>query len=541
MSRTARRPRPLALASAALALLTLTACGAAGSADATGTATGPVDGGTLTFALANDPISLNPQGGGSGNDAYYVNRQLVDSLVDQDPATGEIVPWLATDWEVSADSTTFTFTLRDGVTFSDGTAFTAESVRNTLDDVVAQGAKANWAVSYVAGYVSTEVRDAHTAVVTFDRPNIGFLQALAGPFLAPLADATLALPFEERATRIIGTGPFVLDSYAPDQEVVLTAREDYAWGSGLRENDAAPHLDGVVFRIVPEASVRTGALQSDQVDVIGGVPPTDQAHLEDAGFPLVLRANPGTTFGLQPYTEQPIVSEEPVRQAIGLALDRQELRDTVLTEDFAVSTSVLSSTTPTWVDLSAHLGHDLARAVDLLEGAGWVEGADGVRERDGERLRLTLAWQPNFVANQATVELVQQQLRAAGIEIELVSGTVPEVNEGEASGRYDLRFGNFSRSDGDVLRTQFHSELGRPYTAPDAELDALLAAQAAERDPAARAELLARAQEHILTRALYIPTFELTSILGTQQDVHGLSLGADSRLAPLTDAYVAGD
>lgn len=542
MSNIPRRPRLLAITAALTVSVTLAACGGgSGTGASAGTAdTGPVQGGTLTFALGNDPISLNPQGGGSGNDAYYVNRQLVDSLVDQDPETGEIVPWLATDWEVNEDGTVFTFYLRDDVSFSDGTPFTAESVKNTLDDVVAQGAKANWAADYVAGYAGTEVVDERTATVTFETPSIGFLQALSGPFLAPLAQATLDKPFEERATDIIGTGPFVLETYTPDQEVVLTAREDYAWGSALRENDGAPRLDEVVFQIVPEASVRTGSLQSDQVDVIGGVPPTDQANLEAAGFPLVLRANPGTTFGLHPYTDKPIVSEEPVRQAISLALDREELRDAVLTEDFAVATSVLSATTPSWTDLSDKLRHDPERAARLLDEAGWTESADGIRERDGERLSLTLAWQTNFVANQATVELIQQQLKEVGVEIELVSGTAPEVNEGEAAGEYDFRYGNFSRADGDVLRTRFHSALPRPFTAADPELDALLAAQAAESDAAARDVILTRAQEQILDKALYIPTFELTSILGTQQNVHGVTLGSDSRLAPLTDAYVTG-
>src|SRR5690606_31634445 len=107
----------------------------------TGTATGdPVVRAGLALAIATDPASRNPQGGGSGNDAPYVTRQLVDSLLSQDPETGELGPWLAESWTVSDDATAFTFTLREGVTFSDGTPLTSHVVLDTFDDVLVQGA-----------------------------------------------------------------------------------------------------------------------------------------------------------------------------------------------------------------------------------------------------------------------------------------------------------------------------------------------------------------------------------------------------------------
>src|SRR5690606_5472751 len=197
------------------------------------------------------------------------------SLLSQDPETGELGPWLAESWTVSDDATAFTFTLREGVTFSDGTPLTSHVVLDTFDDVLVQGAQANYAAEHLAGYLGGEAQDDRTFTVRFDTPSIPFLQALTEPILGPLAPATLAQPWDQRVLGVVGTGPFVLESWTKDTSVVLTRREGYAWGPPFADHGEA-YLDRVTFQIIPEASVRTGAITSDQVDVIGGVPPQDQ-------------------------------------------------------------------------------------------------------------------------------------------------------------------------------------------------------------------------------------------------------------------------
>ena len=547
MTRTARGRRRLHLAQIAAVVLVagLAACttGPSGTtatdaADSSGSSSEPQQGGTLTFAIGTDPISVNPQGGGAGNDARYITRQIVDSLVDQDPETGEIVPWLATSWEINDDATAFTFTLREDVTFSDGTPFTAQSVVDTFEDIIANGALANTAISYFGDYTGASTDGEHTLTVTFSSPNAPFLQALSEPALAPIASASLEQSWEDRSVDgVIGTGPFVLDHYTQDSEVLLVARDDYAWPSPLSENPGAAYLEEVLFQIVPESSVRTGLLSSDQLDVIGSVPPQDKETLESAGYPLISRANPGRSYGLAPYTVDSLASEEAVRLAITHALDRQALRDAALTPDYAVATSVLADTTPGWVDLSELFAYDPAESERLLEEAGWQIGEDGIRARDGERLELVLAWQTNNAYNQTVVELIQQQVLQVGIDLQLVSGTVPEITEGETTGDYDFRYGNLSRADGDVLRTSFSSSIERPFTAAVPELDALLDQQRAIVDATPRNEVLAQAQELILEQGLYVPTHQLTSVLATTAEVHGIVLGADARLGSLSSAW----
>jgi peptide/nickel transport system substrate-binding protein len=154
-------------------------------------------------------------------------------------------------------------------------------IKANFDDIIANGAAATQALPFLAGYTETRVVDEQTAVVVFEAPDAPFLQAAAGVSLAPVALSTLEVPFDERATTgLVGTGPFTLESYTANSEVVLTRRDDYAWGPETRSNDGAAYLDSIEFPIIPEAGVRTGVLTSGQVGVIGGVPPQDVETLD---------------------------------------------------------------------------------------------------------------------------------------------------------------------------------------------------------------------------------------------------------------------
>ena len=534
------KARISAIALAIGAALVLTSC-ATGSVDTASApddgSAQPVDGGDLVFAIGNDPISLNPSGTGSGNDTWYVTRQLVDSLLHQDPETNGLEPWLAESYEINADATVFTFELRDDVTFPDGTPLTAESVKATFDDIVAAGALSAAIGSFV-GYKETVAVDDDTVEVHFTTPNAAFPQATSSVGLGIVGAATLAVPYEKRAdgASVVGTGPFTLDTYTKDVSTVLDKRGDYAWAPASRDNDGAAHLDSVTFQVVPEASVRTGGLESDQFDVIGGVQPTDVPVVEAAGLPLISRANPGISFGLTFNQARPIVSDIAVREAIGSAVNAQEVRDTSLNDLFNVGTSALAKNTPSYADQSEFFGFDADRAAELLDEAGWKEGDDGIREKDGERLSLQLIWITNFGPNQTSLELIQQQLKQVGIEVELSGSVVPDFLAKQEAGDWDIAWGNSSRADGDVLRTQF-SKATTKARMDDPELEALLQAQLAEPDPAKRDGILAEAQERVASQYYQVPVHELTSILGTQESVHGVTLGADSRLDSLVGAW----
>lgn len=516
-----RSLRPLAgWLGVALATTALVACGSSEAADRGGAS-------TFTFALASDPNCLNPRVAGN-NDAAYPSRQIVDSLTDQDPETGEIKPWLAEKFSVNSDATEYTFVLRDGVTFSDGTELTAEVVKQNFDEVIANGAEQPTAIGFLAGYEKTEVVDERTAKVHFSEPNAPFLQATASHFLGLLAPSSLKTAPPQRCDgNLIGTGPFVLDHYTKNTEVVETRRSGYAWGSSLwADGDTDAASEKLVFTVIPEAGVRTGALKSGQVDAIGGVPPQDEQSLAGS-FTIQARANPGQVFSWTVNTSRPIVSDQRVRRAISLAVDRQAVVDAVLSPSFKPATSTLAATTPGWTDLSVELAADTDRAAALLDEAGWKPGADGIREKDGTRLSLKAIWATNFNPNQPALELLQQQLRQVGIEIELEQSEIGNYQNLQKVGDFDLAWGNSTRPDPDILRAIYTNPV---LHIADDQLTRAIDDEVATTDPTKRYAAAATAQRIVVEQGYGIPVFELTTVLGLAPGVQGVRFDSYSRL-----------
>ncbi len=162
-----------------------------------------------------------------------------------------------------------------------------------------------------------------------------------------------------------------------------------------------------------------------------------------------------------------------------------------------------------------------------------------MRTKDGTKLHLVLGWLNNFGPNQAALELIQSQLAKVGVDIELQSATAADFTKNLGAGAYDLVWGNLSRADGDVLRSSYSTAASNYYKVDDAQLEPLLQQQAATADPDARDDVLAQAQSRIVGQATQIPVFELTTVLALDKDVHDVTLGADSRLNQLNDAWVA--
>lgn len=530
------------LSSAAL----LTACSGAGASGGDDTPDGAAltaeapdqvtPGGTLSFAVGSDQGCVDPAQVGS-NDTIYSVRHLVDSLTDQDPETGEIVPWLAESWEVSEDASSYTFTLREGATFSDGDPVDAEAVKVNFDRAADLGARATLARGYLAGYQGTEVVDDHTVTVTFDGPNAQFLQATSTHTLGLLSPSSAAQSDDERCASVIGSGPFVLEEYTPNSSITLTKREGYDWGSSLWQHEGEAYLDRLEFSVVPESGVRLGAVQAGEVDVIGNIAAQDEVALAGSGVQLLPRSNPGIPFGLYLNHDTPLLSDPAVREAISHAIDREEITAAVYPSFAVPATSSLSSTTPLYADQSALLGHDPAHAEQVLQEAGFARGADGIYERDGERAAFEILWFNNAATNAPTLELIQQQLAEVGIEVTLSEGQVADWGTRIAEGTFEANWGNLTRADADILRTSYSSEGANSYRIPPSELDEVLAAQAATGSETERADLAAQAQEGVLTDYHSIPVVELTTVLAAGPTVYGVAYDASSRVQ-LFDAWI---
>ena len=517
-------PRTTRLAPLFIAV-TLAGCGEQVSAPSSSTAANPVSGGTLKVALDGDPNCIDPQQAGN-NTALNVGRQVVDSLTDQDPKTGEIVPWLASRWEVDADSRRFTFHLREGVKFSDGSALDAAAVKANLENIVTLGARSVLGSTYLAGLKNIETPDRNTVIIEFGQSNAQFLQATSTMSLGLLAGATLALPPAERCQgNLIGSGPFVLKSFVHNQRVLLSRHEAYAWESSLASHKGKAWLDAIEFVIVPESGVRLGSLLSGQIDVDTGVVAQNEQVLETQGVPLLTRANPGVVYNLTPDETDPLYSDVKVRQALIKAIDREQLRS-IISRYQKPATALLASSTPYYKDLSSLLAYDPDGARQLLDEAGWKVGTDGIRVREGKRLALHL----NYWQNAPILELVQQQLRQVGVELLLNKSTISQVSALQSSGDMHLTFFNLTRADPDVIRTVYETG-GRNYNRRQPALvDQVLQQAAATLDSSQRQKLIDQASEILLREGHAIPLIELSSVLAHGKQVHGLHYEASSRL-----------
>jgi peptide/nickel transport system substrate-binding protein len=336
---------------------------------------------------------------------------------------------------------------------------------------------------------------------------------------------------------VVGSGPFTLKQYVQNQSITLAKRTGYAWGSSLWHKSGEAYLDKVVFKVVPEAGVRAGSLQSGQVNAISSVGKANEAALKGGQVALQRRANPGVVFGLAFNNARPALKDALVRQAIGFAIDRGQIADTVFPTGTQPATSVLAHTTPDYADLSSDLTTDAAKAKSLLEAAGWKTGSDGIRTKDGKKLTLTVDWIPNSATNQPALELIQQQLKAVGVALTLKQLQVTQLAPTLQSGDYDAAWGNITRADPDILRNSFSTKLANFYRVPVTELDSALTGQAATTDATKRKQLVQQAQQLIVRNAYYAPVVELQSQIGVSNKVHGLNFDASSRIQ-LHDTWI---
>ena len=505
---------------------TLAGCDRAASSNtqASPTPDTPQQGGKLLIGIDTDPNCLDPQQAGNNN-SLNIGRQLTDSLTDQDSKSGEIVPWLATKWQVADDNRRFTFTLRDGVSFSDGSAFSAQSVKENFEAIVKLGGRASLASTYLHGLKQIETPDDHTVVVTFDQPNAQFLQATSTMSLGFFAPSTVKATAEARCQgALVGSGPFVLKQFVHNQKVELARRDGYQWPSSLAAHQGESYLDAVEYRVIPESGVRFGSLISRQLDVNVGVTPQDESLLLAKNIKLLSRSNPGLVYSLFPNQSTPQMASLAVRQALNLAIDRPALKP-VLSRYQSPATSVLAKTTPLYQDRSSELKYDPQAAEKLLEDHGWKRGADGIRTKEGQRLSFRLSyWQ-----NTPFIELVQQQVKKVGIDMQLEKAPISQVVARQASGTMPVDFYNLTRSDPDVLRTVFDASGRNVNHRKRSEVDRLLLQSSETLDNARRQQYVTEAADRLIAEGHAIPLVELTTVIATGQQVQGFHFDASSR------------
>ncbi|NYF12640.1 peptide/nickel transport system substrate-binding protein [Pseudoclavibacter sp. JAI123] len=513
---------------AALAVTALALSACASSSAATGEAE-PVTGGTLNVALGDVVSCLDPWQTDRPAE-HNIYRQVTETLTSIDPDTGELRPWLAESWTPNDDATRFEFTLREGVHFSDGTELTPDVVKANFDEAAVLP-EAKRGPSYLTGYVETEVIDDQTFAVVFDAPNASFLNRTASNFLSFLAPATLEQTAAERcSTGVIGTGAFVIESYAENQDVVLTARDDYDSSPTWASHDGRALLDEIIFSLVPESSSRLGLLTSGQVDLVQSLEAQDFESAEAAGATIDSRITPGFPLRLHFNTQKSVFNDENVLRAVSLYIDRDEINDVVFAGNAEPSKGLLTPNVPGYVDLADKLQFDTAEGDKLLTEAGWAKNADGIWAKDGQTLVLDITRASPYTSSGPLLDLLVQQLHAAGIDASYAEFT-GDFTELTKTFGYEVLFSNTTDIDGDTLRGQLSPLAGNRGNLPESDpLTAPLAEQNEIGDVTARNELLADLQADVLDRGFQVPIIPVTQFYGIASGVSGVAYDAESRL-----------
>jgi len=526
----------------ALTLATLAATGLTHvGAHAEGTE--PVKGGTLIYLEQQAHTNLYPPAGGFYPNGGILN-QITDKLTYQNPKTLEIEPWIAESWTVNADATEYTFKIRPGVTFSDGTPLDAAAVAKNYD-VFGLGNKAlKHPVSEVINnYERSEVVDPLTVKFYFKRPSPGFLQGTSVIGSGLVAASTLALPFEELgdATKIIGSGPFVVESETIGKELNLKAREEYVWGPAKLEHQGRAYLDGITYIITGEDSVRIGALLAGQADFIRQVQAYDESQVEAQDYQIYAPSTRGVNNSVVFRPDNPLVADIKVRQALLHATDAKEIVTTLFSANYPQATSIIASSALGYKDISAKLAFDPQKAKALLDEAGWSVGSNGLRQKDGKELVLTAYESLPQPQNKETLQLVAQQWGKVGVKLNVLAGdsgsrTVDDLDPLKTP----VSPAMVGRADPDVIKSQYYPKnrdvlrqkgglSDKVQSFVDDKLNGLLDSLASEPDRAKRLAIAGEIQDYVVDQAYAIPIFEEPQAYAGAPYVQGVAFEAVGR------------
>lgn len=383
--------------------------------------------GTVTALRTSDADRYDPQRTttlAAAEILYMVGETLV--TLDRDLKT--IRPGLAERWEISADARTYTFHLRRDVSFCDAKPFTAKAVVGTVERWLNPDfpGVSKWKAGKVE---SVRALDDYTVEYRLKEPYSELLyQMTQFNFVIIDPDQAAALKDNFGISAFNGTGPFCFQSWKPRTETVLTRHEAYRWGPAFMANAGPAGFARFVWKIVPEAATLVAALQTGEGDLSYSVPAWALAEVQ--ANPKIQLLHPAAAFrthyvGMK--ITRPHLGDRRVREAISLAIDEGAIADTIFFGEAEAANAYFSKATLDF-NPDMKLGafrYDPARAKALLDEAGWVAGATGVRLKDGKPLSL------NFYgftgdANRQMAEAIQGDLRKIGVDlkVELYDATI---------------------------------------------------------------------------------------------------------------------
>lgn len=430
----------------------------------------------------------------------YIAGQVFETLVGGSVVDGTIVPGLADSYE-SLDGVTWTFNLNQTVTWHDGTPFTAEDVKFSFDSILAEDSQSAYAAGIQLNLNSYRVVDPYTFEIVANYPSASFLYDVPGTAFIMAKHLWEGIPPGEwaadpgstgqDASRVIGTGPFMFQEWVPGDHTTLVPNPNY-WELVAGR---VPTLDEWIYRILPDDNAAVQALITGETDIIDTIP---APQTEDVINTEGLRVEVYPTFSFTYYiynmnpARTPVFQDREVRQALLTALDKQGIVDTVYAGYGEVAVGTHSTLSIAYAPDQIRTRYDYSpeRAMELLESAGWVDGGDGIRAKDGTPLAFTMILPEGSTAD-LLAAVFQENWNAIGADVQVEIVPFPTLLERLDVFDFDLSLLGFSWTpepgQGAMFRCDSAAPNGFNYSSYcNPEYDRLDDLQARELDPEAR-------------------------------------------------------
>ena len=541
------KKRVLSLCLAGLMAASLTGCGGAGNAAETTAAAGAENSAAaseagasegkeeLVFVNYRDIRDLNPH---LYAGEMYAQEMLYETLVNitADGYEG----CLAESWDISDDGKTYTFHIRDGVKFSDGEVCDANAIKANFDAIIENKDRHTW-LEMMNLLVGVSAPDDKTFVIELSEPYYPLLTELGvtRPFAMISPKAMKDGSTKDGVNAYIGTGPYVLTDFVTDEYAVFEANENY-WGE-------QPKIKKITVKVIPDNQTRILALEKGEIDMIFGKNMIDadaiNQYTGNDKFTVSL-SDPTSTRQIVLNTTRDVLADKEVRQALQHATNKQAISDGIFYGLEQPADTMFAKTVPYCdIDLEPY-AYDVELAQSMLDEAGWVVGADKIRERDGQKLNIDLLYNSDSVTEKAIAEYLQSEYQKIGISLNIHGEEEQSYRDNMKAGNFDMVFNICWGTPYDpqsslaAMRAPVYGDYAAQLGLEDkADIDQAITDILVSTDETKRQELYTFVLTRLHEDAVYIPlTYECNKAI-YRSDLQGFHFTQTQYEVPFADFY----
>ena len=536
-----RKRFPALVLGGILALGLLSGCGQKEAASSVSTAASEPaaavngSGQELVFVNYRDIRDLNPH---LYAGEMYAQSILYDTLVSitEDGYEG----CLAESWTISEDGKIYTFKIRDGVTFSDGTVCDANAILANFNAIIENKNRHTW-LEMMNLLVGVSAPDDHTFVIELSEAYYPMLTELGciRPFAMISPNCMINRSTKDGVSRYIGTGPYVLTDFETDQYAVFERNENY-WGE-------KPEIERITVKVIPDNQTRIMALESGEIDLIFGKNMLDadaiSQYVDSDKFEVAL-SDPSSTRHIVLNTTNEILSDTAVRQALQHATNRTAISEGIFYGLEQPADTLYAATVPYCdVELTPY-EYSTETASSMLDEAGWIMGSSGIREKGGKKLELDLLYNSDSVTEKTISEYLQSEYLKLGISLNIHGEEEQSYRDNMKAGNFDMVFNICwgmpydPQSSLAAMRAPVYGDFAAQQGLADKkEIDQAITDILTTTDEEERQELYRFVLTRLHEDAVYIPlTFECNKALYTK-NLQGVHFGTDQYDVPFSDMY----